>query len=230
MARDTPIDVQIEQGQKRSIAYAVEWPGWCRIGRDEAAALQTLLRYGERYARVVSHAQVGFVAPPDEAALRVVERVPGNTDTDFGVPVVITDADRRPWDEAERHRTTKILRAYWRAFDRAVEHAQGKKLRLGPRGGGRELAAIMRHVADADAGYLKRLAQKPPKLQDDPHGDIERTREAIEDALTRVLTEELPAQGPRGGKVWTPRYFVRRVGLHVLDHAWEIEDRIVEDE
>ncbi|CAN5828742.1 hypothetical protein BH20CHL8_BH20CHL8_11020 [soil metagenome] len=24
---------------------------------------------------------------------------------------------------------------------------------------------------------------------------------------------------------WTPRYFVRRAAWHVLDHAWEIEDR-----
>ena len=28
-----------------------------------------------------------------------------------------------------------------------------------------------------------------------------------------------------GGKRWVPRYFVRRVAWHVLDHAWEIEDR-----
>lgn len=43
MAHNIPIDVQIEQGQKRAIAYAVEWPGWCRIGRDEADH-ETVLR------------------------------------------------------------------------------------------------------------------------------------------------------------------------------------------
>ncbi len=31
---------------------------------------------------------------------------------------------------------------------------------------------------------------------------------------------ELPVQGPRGGVIWPPRYFVRRVAWHVLDHAW----------
>jgi hypothetical protein len=25
---------------------------------------------------------------------------------------------------------------------------------------------------------------------------------------------------------WPPRYVVRRAAWHVLDHAWEIEDRI----
>ncbi len=33
------------------------------------------------------------------------------------------------------------------------------------------------------------------------------------------------ARGPRGGVRWKPRYFVRRVVWHALDHAWEIEDR-----
>lgn len=36
---------------------------------------------------------------------------------------------------------------------------------------------------------------------------------------------QIPSVGPRGGKRWTPRYFVRRAAWHVLDHAWEIEDR-----
>lgn len=34
-----------------------------------------------------------------------------------------------------------------------------------------------------------------------------------------------PPSGPRGGKRWPWRYFVRRVAWHALDHAWEIEDR-----
>jgi hypothetical protein len=26
---------------------------------------------------------------------------------------------------------------------------------------------------------------------------------------------------------WSPRYFVRRAAWHALDHAWELEDRII---
>jgi hypothetical protein len=40
----------------------------------------------------------------------------------------------------------------------------------------------------------------------------------------------LPVQSkhsPRGGTYRLPRYFVRRVAWHVLDHAWEIEDRFL---
>src|SRR5438132_1502141 len=43
--------------------------------------------------------------------------------------------------------------------------------------------------------------------------------------VERAVVEGLPESGPRGGKIWLPRYFVRRVAWHALDHAWEIEDR-----
>ena len=52
-------------------------------------------------------------------------------------------------------------------------------------------------------------------------------RQAIMEALRVAVEEGLPEEGPRGGVIWPARYFVRRVAWHVLDHAWEIEDRIV---
>lgn len=42
-----------------------------------------------------------------------------------------------------------------------------------------------------------------------------------------ALRGEIPTKGPRGGTRWTARYFVRRVAWHILDHAWEIEDRLI---
>jgi hypothetical protein len=38
----TPVDRLIEAGSKRTFASAVAWPGWCRAGRDETAALEAL--------------------------------------------------------------------------------------------------------------------------------------------------------------------------------------------
>ena len=35
-----------------------------------------------------------------------------------------------------------------------------------------------------------------------------------------------PSDGsPLAGRKWPPRYAVRRVAWHALDHAWEMEDR-----
>jgi len=119
-----------------------------------------------------------------------------------------------------------VLNACWEAFDRAIREASGKELRTGPRGGGRDLGKIVEHVIGADQAYLRRLAWKAPKT--DP-GDLEEalrlTRAAILSALENAAAGNLPEQGPRGGKIWPPRYFVRRAAWHTLDHAWEIEDR-----
>jgi hypothetical protein len=95
-------------------------------------------------------------------------------------------------------------------------------LATGPRGGGRSLEKIVDHVLDADTSYVGRLGMKVPGGDDASR--IERVRTAAVAAVENGVREGVP-EGPRGGKRWTPRYFVRRSAWHVLDHAWEIEDR-----
>jgi hypothetical protein len=221
-------EVYLEVGQKKIFAGALDWPGWCRSARDEGAALATLVDYAPRYARIFSRTTINFVPPDDPAAFAVVERLAGNSTTDFGAPDVAPARDAEPFDEAARERSEAILAAIWRAFDRAVRAAEGKELRKGPRGGGRERDGIVRHVLGADAAYLRRVGQK--FSQDEAAAlddDVQRTREAIRAALVAGVRGEIPLQGPRGGALWTPRYFVRRVAWHTVDHLWEIEDRIM---
>jgi hypothetical protein len=118
------------------------------------------------------------------------------------------------------------LKAYWKAFDAACAAASGKQLRKGPRGGGRDLEPIVQHVMGAEQGYLSRLAWKRPKSEPaNLSEEIERTREAVLQGLAAAARGETPKRGPRGGQIWPPRYFVRRLGWHLLDHLWEIEDR-----
>jgi hypothetical protein len=214
------VDVYIETGSKRAFATAIDWPGWSRAGRDEAAALDALFAYGPRYARVVGRSRLGFRAPNDAAELVVVERVKGNATTDFGAPGVQASVDARPIDEADVRRSTAILRAVWRAFDRAADAAEGRRLATGPRGGGRSLPAIRDHVSGAEDGYLRALAWKAPR-----DADAAGIRAAVLEAFTHAARHGVEERGPRGGKRWTPRYFVRRVAWHALDHAWELQDR-----
>lgn len=213
-------DVYVEKGARRTFASAIAWPGWSRAGRDESSALESLFAYAPRYAKVVSRSRLGFEPPPEASDLVVVERVPGTTTTDFGAPDVQASLDVRPVDRAELTRMTSILRASWRAFDRAAEAASGLELRPGPRGGGRSLRAIGEHVAGAEAGYLGRLAWTAPR--DAP---LDAVRGAVLDALSAAVEHGVEERGPRGGRRWTARYFVRRVAWHALDHTWEIEDR-----
>jgi hypothetical protein len=54
-----------------------------------------------------------------------------------------------------------------------------------------------------------------------------RVRREVIQGLQAAADGQLPRKGPRGGKRWSPRFFVRRLAWHVVDHAWEIEDRII---
>jgi hypothetical protein len=169
-------------------------------------------------------ARLGFRAPKDRSLLRVVERGRGNATTEFGAPGVEAAADLRPVEDDERRRFERVLRACWRALDRADEAARGKTLRKGPRGGGRSLDGIIRHVIEAEDAYIRALGWKPPPAERDA---IRRpaVRDAVIEGLAAAVRGEIAPRGPRGGRRWTPRYFVRRVAWHALDHAWEIEDR-----
>ena len=201
MARSSgSIDVYLEIGKERTVAGALAWPGWCRIGRDEDSALQALVDAGPRYARALHAVQLAFQPPADASAFAAVERLAGTATTDFGVPDVAPSRDARPVDDADLWRFEALLQALWQAFDRAVEAATGKELRTGPRGGGRELDGIVRHVLGADAGYLSRLARKiDTREAEDPRAALARTRQAVLEALGAAARGEVPARGPRGG-------------------------------
>lgn len=40
---DSLYQIYLEVGQKKVFAAAIHWPGWCRVGKDEAMAVQALL-------------------------------------------------------------------------------------------------------------------------------------------------------------------------------------------
>jgi hypothetical protein len=219
-------EVYLEVGKKRTFAGALAWPGWCRRGTDEDSALEALLDSAPRYAKALRGTRLGFRAPAGVSALAVVERLPGDATTDFGAPGATPSADRKRVTRGDLDRFGTVLRATWRTLDRAVEEASGRKLSKGPRGGGRSLDGIVDHVLGADAGYLGSLGWKhrvDPKA--DRAQEVLRIRKAMLDGIAASARGEIPRRGPRGGTRWSPRYFVRRVAWHALDHAWEIEDR-----
>lgn len=230
MAQSNKIDVYLEAGQKRTFAGALDWPGWCRSGRDEESALQALLEYGPRYGRVLGRSRLGFKLPTSQSAFVVVERIKGNATTDFGAPGLAPSVDSKPVDADEAHNFEKILNACWRAFEKSVKTAGGLSLRTGPRGGGRQLEGIIEHVLGANEGYLNSVGWKRQRDEQGPFDQqLEETRQVVLRALGASARGEIPAKGPRGGTRWTARYFVRRVAWHILDHAWEIEDRMASE-
>ena len=210
------VRVGIEQGGRKTFAWALDWPGWCRAGRDETSAVQALAASAERYAAVARAAGVAFHSAD---GIDVVERVPGSSATDFGVPGQIVASDRTPTTATEARRLAALVDGAWRVFDATVESAPAE-LRKGPRGGGRDRDKVADHVVGADAAYAREigLRLKAPAWND---------REAV-GALRREMLAMLGRAsdgGPLAGRKWPLRYAARRIAWHAVDHAWEIEDR-----
>ena len=224
-ARAKRLRVYMERGDKRTFACALDWPGWARSGRDGAEAIRALIDYAPRYARVVRRAKLTLDPRPKNRPFEIVQELKGGGGTDFGVPSEVPDQDERRLrgDGLERHRA--LLEASWEAFDAAAKAARGKRLRLGPRGGGRNLAKMTGHVLEAEVAYLGALGSRLPKPQRG-QDEMALVRETALATLQAVV-DKTPIENPRNTRnPWKPRYFVRRSAWHALDHAWEIEDRI----
>ena len=224
-----PIPGYLEIARKRTFAGALDWPGWCRSGRDEAEALATLVAYGPRYARVVGGVAPQFEPPADVSAIEIVERLTGNSGTDFGVPAVPATSDSQPLDSAELERLIGLLQAAWGGFDTAAEGVSGMELRKGPRGGGRDRDRMIAPVLGGEQAYLRELGGTLPKMAD---SDIQPQLIAVRDTAIRMLRARAagdePTVGPRRTRpFWSLRYFVRYSAWHAPDHAWEIEDRVI---
>jgi hypothetical protein len=216
------VRVVLEVAPKRAFASALDWPGWSRGARDPEAALDALLVYADRYAPIARGAGEPFATSPDRSSLEVAETLDGGSGTEFGVPSAIAaaEAEAEALAPAERTRQMALLRAVWDAFDAACGAAEGVELRKGPRGGGRDLDKIRGHVLEAELAYLGQLGSRPP-----PDLSAETVRQAFVDTLEAV-TAGAPLPNPRRTKrPWPPRYAIRRAAWHVLDHAWEVEDR-----
>jgi len=222
------IEVYLEAGSKRVFAGALEWPGWCRSGRDGETALEALARYGPRYKAALGRAARGFKSPADASSFEVVERLKGDATTDFGAPGMAPSSDERQLEGAELKRLAGLLQACWAAFDAAAQAASGAMLRKGPRGGGRDLEPMVLHVMEADGAYLSGLGgrYRGPAGDTDVPAEMATVREAILETLdARARGEPLPQSPRRTRKLWAPRFALRRSAWHALDHAWEIEDR-----
>jgi hypothetical protein len=226
------IRAYVETGSKRVFVGAEDWPGWARSGRDRDAAIDALIAYGPRYKATMKSAAAALAPPADRSGVEIVERLKGDSTTDFGALGASPKSDRLDLSEGDAKRLVTLLRAAWRAFDRSADAARGKSLRKGPRGGGRSSQAIVRHVMEAEAAYLAKLGASYRKITQSTDVDAEMAdirAEAVKLFRSRARGEPAP-RTPRSGSLWTPQYFARRSAWHALDHAWEIEDRTTREE
>ena len=208
-------DLYIELGGRKAIAWSLEWPGWCRIRKNEEEAVQALIDYEARYRVIAQRAGLEF-APND---LVVVGRLEGDTNTAWGVPSVLAPIETRPLDAVTAQRNVALVRAAWDLLEETVA-ASPASLRKGPRGGGRDRDEVWRHVIEAERVYARKIGVRHRPFETDDKNALR----AMQEEITAVLGQP-SSGGPLVDGGWNASYAVRRIAWHVVDHIWEIEDR-----
>lgn len=218
-----PIRTVIQHGPKdrKVAAFALDWPGWARGAKTPDVALEALEAYRARYRPIADGA--GLAAEFDAAGeLEVVEDHIGVGSTDFwAISFAPSSREQAPMPADEIERKLALLESAWTYFD-AVEARVSAELAKGPRGGGRDRDEIVRHVVGWEQVDLARRVGVDTSAEDiaTPEG-----RRAHRDAYVSAL-REYNAQGKLArGRNWTIALLVRHTAYHVLDHAWEMEDK-----
>lgn len=197
------VRIYLESGKRWVFASALDWPGWSRRAKGEEPAIEALLDYAGRYARAV-HCDVAA------ASVDVIGRVETRGGlADFGAPGAVGPWDDEPLDGAELGRHIRLLEASWTHLD-AVAEESPPELRKGPRGGGRDRDGMLKHVQEAERAYTPKVGFRIP-----PRTPWDKQRAMIIAGL----------QSPAAEIAWPVRYAIRRIAWHILDHAWEMEDR-----
>lgn len=209
------IQVFIEAGQRRVFASALDWPGWARSAKTAELAVQAMADYLPRYAPVVVRAGL---APPAGDMVIAERHEALAKNADFGSLGEIAAGDARPLRAADGARIAALLAASWAAFDAGAAAAPAR-LRKGPRGGGRDTAQIVEHVHGAEAMYARKMGLPRDKAAEAGPDPVAALRDRIAAAFRSPGDVVTPASG------WPLRCAARRIGWHVLDHLWEIEDK-----
>ena len=205
----TALRVVVETTPKKCFASALDWPGWSRSGKTEEDAIEQLLEYQERYGEIARRAGLKF--PSEVAAVEVVERTPGNATTAFGAPVMIAQGHYEPLTRTDRAHLVALLEAAWAFLDEVAAGAPAE-LRKGPRGGGRDTAAVLEHVRNPEGAYARKMGMETRGVPD------------LHAAVIAFLASAEAWAAPGNG-VWPKRFGAQKFIWHILDHAWEIQDR-----
>jgi hypothetical protein len=211
-------EVYLEAGKRRVFACALRWPGWCRPGRGEEAALAALAAAAPRYAQVCARAGLPFDPVEVTASLQVLERVTGSATTDFGALDVAPALDSEPVAAQEAERLATLIETAWDLFEHTAAVAPSV-LRKGPRGGGRDRDQIVAHVRETEVLHARMLGLRERPFPPEDVAAVGRVRASIlaEIRAGAAHPPEEPARSRRPA-----RFVARRTAWHALDHAWEI--------
>jgi hypothetical protein len=125
-----------------------------------------------------------------------------------------------PMAKKDLDRAIKLLRSCWSFFDDTAARVSAE-MQKGPRGGGRDRDQIIRHtIRNESEEFAKRLGLRVPEYGAmSPEGLV-----AYRDAYVAAMRAYNAGEGKRM-KTWTLPFIIRHSCFHMLDHAWEMEDK-----
>jgi hypothetical protein len=220
MAEKMRVVLEIGLKGKKVVAVAPDWPGLERGAKTGEAAIERLLAYVPRYARVARLAGMDAEFGAITTSIDVAEQYPGNGSTDFwGVSFAFSGIDRQDMSSGELSRQLNLMRACWAFFDE-VRSRVSAEMQLGPRGGGRQRDQIVRHVVrEEQEEWAKKLGLLMPQGVMPTDKALAAQRDAYCTAIRAFHAEGKMARN------WPLRYLIRHTAYHTLDHSWEMEDK-----
>jgi hypothetical protein len=143
----------------------------------------------------------------------------GTGSTDFwGISFASSSFDTRPLSDEALERQLKLLRACWSAFD-DIGARVSPTLAKGVRGGGRDRDRIIRHVQVNERDWSRKIGLKISSEEMFAAGALQQFRDDYCDAIRRHHLEGKPAG------TWSLSFLLRHTAFHVMDHAWEMDDK-----
>jgi uncharacterized damage-inducible protein DinB len=237
--RKPPYRVYVEAGPGGAMAHVAELPGCFALGSDAARAVGAtpgaIVRFlGWLKAHREPLVPEAYVARPSVADLFVAEVRTEGAPTAAGSKAALFDFDREEWSDERVERSLRWL-GYSRAdllgiIDGLTEDAMKSKM-LAP---GRSLYDTLRHLADAEYGYINRIAGPLEALE--PVTDVEPSdirerltaiREIFDRRLRAIPSEKrveviYPHWANRPDEPWTLPKALRRAIEHEREHLAEI--------
>jgi uncharacterized damage-inducible protein DinB/predicted RNase H-like HicB family nuclease len=241
--RKPPYRVYVEEGHSVAMSHVAELPGCFAVGSSAAKAVQAMPGAITRFlVWLKKHKEPlvpeAHISRPNLADLYVADVLHEAPPTVGGSYAALFEFDKEAWNDEKLERTLR-----WLGYSRAELLSRTEGLSEGELNGrkvasGRSMWDTLRHVGNAEYGYINRVAGplegKEPVTDTEP-ADVRERLTVIREVFLRharsMPPEErgriiLPTWATRPDEPWTLAKSVRRALEHELEHASDLGFRM----
>ncbi len=237
--RKPPYRVYVEEGRSIAMSHVAELPGCYATGSSAAKAVQAVPGAITRFlAWLRRHKEPlvpeAHIARPNIADLYVADVLHEPPPTVAGSYAALFEFDKEAWTDEKLERTLRWLSYSREELLSRIEGVSEQELKQRKIAPDRSTWDTLRHIADAEYGYINRvagpLAGREPVTDTEPADVRERlatireiflrhTRSVPHEERSRII---LPTWAARPDEPWTLAKAVRRALEHELEHLAEL--------